>query len=450
MSKLTFPENFLWGVATASYQIEGAYNEDGKGESIWDRYCSIPGRIANGDTGKVACDHYHLYPDDVKLLKELGVKTYRLSISWPRIFPNGIGMPNEKGIEFYRKLLTLLVENDIKPAVTLYHWDLPQKMQDIGGWANREMTDYFEQYAKYVFSKLGDLVPIWMTFNEPYIMSHLGHWRGGHAPGIRDFSTSLLVDHHILLAHGKAVRAYRETGLKGEIGIALDMSPIHAATQKKEDIETAEREDQYKNKFFSDPIFKGKYPQKVLDWFSDKVTLPEVSDEDLKIISTPIDFLGVNYYSRMEIKAGSDQWPILFEYAGTDDEDLKTDMGWEIYPDGLYEILTRLNREYNGVKLYITENGAAFTDVVTEDGQINDVKRLDYLKNHFIKAHAVIESGVNLAGYYVWSFMDNFEWGEGYGRRFGLTYVDYKTQKRTLKKSGHWYKEVIKNNGLDV
>ncbi|WP_094550661.1 GH1 family beta-glucosidase [Petroclostridium xylanilyticum] len=450
MSKITFPKDFLWGVATASYQIEGAWKEDGKGESIWDRFSHIPKKVANGDTGDVACDHYHLYPEDVKLLKELGVKTYRLSISWPRIFPEGKGQPNEKGMEFYKNLIKLLVENDIKPAVTLYHWDLPQKLQDIGGWANREVVDYYEQYARYVFKELGDLVPIWITHNEPWVVSFIGNWEGRHAPGITDFSTALQVSHHLLLSHGKAVRAYREMGFEGEIGITLNLVPVYPdpSSHNEEDAAAAIRRDGFQNRWFLDPVFKGRYPADMINWYSKKVVVPVITQEDLDIISTPVDFLGINYYAPGYIKADPDAWPLELKHVFTGKD--RTAMGWEIYPEGLYDLLVRLHKDYNGIKIMVTENGAAFNDIVNREGKVEDDNRLDFLYKHFIQAYRAIQDGVNLTGYYVWSFMDNFEWAEGYAKRFGITYVDYKTQKRIIKKSGHWYKEVIKNNGFEV
>jgi len=446
MQRIVFPKNFLWGVATSSYQIEGAWKEDGKGESIWDRFTHIPGKIANGDTGDVACDHYHLYREDVKLLKELGVKTYRLSISWPRVFPEGKGSPNKAGMEFYINLIKLLVDNGIKPAVTLYHWDLPQKLQDIGGWANKAVIDYYEQYAEYVFKELGSMVPIWITHNEPWVVSFEGNWQGVIAPGITDFSTALLVSHNLLVSHGRAVRLYRKMGFKGEIGITLNLVPMYPASQSEEDIEAAKRGDGFYNRWFLDPIFKGAYPSDMLEWYSQRVVVPEITREDLEIINTPIDFLGVNYYSSGHVKAEPGIWPLDAINVPTGRD--KTDSGWEINPQGLYDLLVRLHKDYKGIKIMITENGAAFNDIINREGNIEDDCRLDYLYRHFVEAHRAIQDGVNLKGYYVWSFLDNFEWADGYTKRFGLVYVDYATQKRILKRSGRWYREVIKNNGF--
>lgn len=449
MNQIIFPKDFLWGVATASYQIEGAWKEDGKGESIWDRFSHIPGKVVNNDNGDVACDHYHRYEDDVKLLKELGVKTYRLSISWTRIFPDGKGTPNPKGIEFYKKLIKLLSDNDIVPAVTLYHWDLPQKLQDIGGWANREVTDYFEQYARYVFQELGDMVPIWITHNEPWVVAFCGNWMGVHAPGITDFKTAVQVSHHLLLSHGKAVKAYRELGFKGEIGITLNMGSSYPYSQTPEDKKATSINDGYFRRWFADPVIKGAYPKDMLELYGEKEVLPEcILEGDLDIISTSVDFLGVNYYSSHWFKLNESQWPLMIDGVSTDRD--VTTMDWEIVPQGLYDLLKRLHEDYNGIKIYITENGRASDDIINREGKVEDDDRLDYLYQHFIQAQKAINDGVNLAGYYVWSFMDNFEWACGYKKRFGITYVDYKTQKRIIKKSGHWYKQVIKDNGFEL
>ena len=448
MDKIIFPQNFLWGVATAAYQIEGAYNEDGRGESIWDRFSHIPGNINNNDNGDIACDHYHRYEEDVKLLKQLGVNTYRLSISWPRIFPEGKGLPNQKGVEFYKKLLTLLVENGIKPAVTLFHWDLPQKLQDIGGWANRAVTDYFEQYARFLFKEFGHLVPIWITHNEPWVMTYPGNIHGNFAPGIRDFSTGLLVSHNLLLSHGKAVRAYREMGLKGEIGITCNMSFFYPASKKEEDIQAAIRVRNSFVNWFIDPVLKGCYPQDILDWLKDKVVIPEITKEDMDIISTPVDFIGLNYYFSEFIKNDPSNWPL--EFASIPDDGDKTDMGWGIHPKGLYDLLMKLHHDYNGIKIYITENGAAFKDVVDQSERIEDNDRQNYLCKHLTYCNKAIKDGVNLAGYYLWSFMDNFEWAQGYSKRFGIVHVDYETQKRTIKKSGEWYSAVCKTGSFET
>lgn len=447
MNNYIFPKNFLWGVATASYQIEGAYNEDGKGESIWDRFSHIPGKIKNGDTGDTACDHYHRYKEDIELLKYLGVKTYRFSISWPRIFPDGKGAPNQKGIDFYKNIIDLLLKCGIKPAVTIFHWDLPQKLQDIGGWTNPVVVDSYVNYAKYLFNELGDLVPVWITHNEPWVVAFEGNWMGSMAPGITDFSTALKISHNLLLSHGKAVRAYKKTGFNGEIGITLNMTPIYPASQREEDILASARVDGFHNRWFTDPLFKKKYPADMLNWyFKHNIKIPEYTEEDLKIINTPIDFLGVNYYSSATVKKSSENWPI--EISRLRGNGNKTGMGWEIDPNGLYDLLTRIDKDYCRKKIFITENGAAFNDIIDRNGKVKDFNRIDYLYRHFEQAHKAIKSGVKLAGYYVWSFMDNFEWAHGYSKRFGIVHINYETLERTMKESGHWLKKVIENNRL--
>jgi beta-glucosidase len=446
MNKIIFPQDFIWGTATAAYQIEGAYKEDGKGESIWDRFSHSPGKVFKGHTGNRACDHYHRYEEDIKLLKQLGVKSYRLSIAWTRIFPEGKGEPNKKGIEFYKKLVKLLIENDITPAVTLYHWDLPQKLQDIGGWINPEVVECYVNYARFMFKELGDLVPVWITHNEPWVVAFLGNAWGVHAPGIRDFKTALLVAHNLMLSHGKVVRAYREMRLKGKIGITLNLSPTYAASESQGDKLAARFQDGFNNRWFLDPVLKGCYPEDLLQIYREKDLLPELEAEDLKIMCEPTDFLGINFYSRAVIKHNKNGYPLPTEYVETNND--KTEMGWEVYPKGLYDLLARLHKDYDGINIMITENGAAYNDIVNREGKVEDDNRLDYIYKHLVQCHKAIEDGVNLKGYYVWSMMDNFEWAEGYAKRFGITYVNYDTQERILKKSAHWYSEVIKNNGF--
>ena len=445
MGRKTFPKDFNWGVATASYQIEGAWKEDGKGESIWDRFSHIPGRIANQDTGDIACDHYHLYGRDIELLADLGVKSYRFSLSWPRIFPEGIGSPNPKGIQFYKDLIHKLLDKGIQPAVTLYHWDLSQTLQDRGGWANRESVAWFEQYARYVFQELGDSVPLWITHNEPWVVAFLGHWLGVHAPGMKDFITALQVSHHLLLSHGKAVQAYRELGLKGEIGITLNMAYHYPGTDAPEDFEATKRAQEHIIHWFADPILKGEYPSYLYQWYRQKDLLRNfIKPGDLETIHTPIDFLGVNYYTSHTIRHSPADWPLELKTIPTSRP--RTEMGWEIYPEGLYDLLVTLTKEYGGPKIYITENGAAFNDLIDVQGAVEDPNRIDYLYRHLEQAHKALEEGVHLAGYFLWSLMDNFEWAYGFTKRFGIVYVDFATQKRIIKKSGQWYKQVVAQN----
>ncbi|HPD00239.1 MAG TPA: GH1 family beta-glucosidase [Acetivibrio sp.] len=444
MSKIIFPEDFIWGAATAAYQIEGAYNEDGKGESIWDRFSHTPGNVFEGHTGDVACDHYHRYEEDIQLMKELGIKSYRYSISWPRIFPDGKGKPNEKGLDFYKRLTNLLLENGITPAVTLYHWDLPQKLQDIGGWANRDVTDYFTEYSEAIIRNLGDVVPMWFTINEPFIISFLGHLFGNHAPGIKDINVTLQVAHNLLLSHGKVLKIYREMNQKGRIGIALNFSFKYPASKDPADIAAANLAFGVFGRWFLDPLYKGQYPEDVLKYYENMGVPFSYSQEDLKLISQPMDFLAFNYYSSDFIKhddkqgfASIDPKPGKFE---------KTEMNWIVYPQGLYDLIMYLDREYGKPNLIISENGAAYKDEINSNGRIEDVKRTKYLIDHLTQVHRAIEDGANMNGYYLWSLMDNFEWSYGYSKRFGIIHVDHETQKRIIKDSGYWYKETIANN----
>lgn len=441
-----FPDNFIWGAATAAYQIEGAYNEDGKGESIWDRFCRTPGKVQDGDRGDVACDHYHRYRDDIKLMKSISLNAYRFSIAWSRIFPQGKGQVNQGGLDFYERVVDELLDNGIEPFVTLYHWDLPQALQRKGGWANRDTVGYFEDYAEEVSRKLGDRVHFWITHNEPWVVSFLGHHSGVHAPGIKNLSTSLKVSHHLLLSHGKTVAILRDNGdEKTQVGIALNLSPVYPVSESEEDKKAAKRFDGYLNRWFLEPIYKGSYPEDMLALYGDKA--PEIQAQDLGRISTKIDFMGVNYYSRTVVKADEkESFLDLSRVKPTDAE--YTEMNKEIYPPGIYEILKRIHNDYNEPVMYITENGASFPDKIDENGQISDESRIGYLKGHFLEAHRAIEDGVRLSGYFVWSLLDNFEWAYGYSQRFGLIYTEYPTQKRIIKASGWWYKRVIEKSGI--
>ncbi len=444
--KYVFPKDFEWGTATAAHQIEGAWNEDGKGESIWDRFSHQPNNIQNKDTGDIACDHYHRFKEDIQIMKEMGVKAYRFSISWPRVLPKGIGKPNQKGLDFYKKLVETLLDANIKPVATLYHWDLPQALQDKGGWLNMDVGEYFEEYAKCMFKELGDLVPMWITHNEPWVAAYMGHAFGEHAPGMRDFKKAVQVTHNLLLSHGLAVKTYREMGLKGKIGIALNLSPVYPATSSEKDKIAARKQDQFMNKWFLDPILKGTYPKMLLKFYQKKYGVPSIKEEDMKIISAPIDFLGINCYSRNVVKADENT---ELGVGHVKVENVKyTEMGWEIFPKGLYDLLTRIRKDYRTIPIYITENGAAFNDKLTKDHKIHDRKRIDYLHAHFEEAWKAIENGIPLKGYFVWSLMDNFEWAFGYSKRFGLIYTDFQILKRIWKDSAYFYKGVIKSNGL--
>ncbi|WP_309867456.1 GH1 family beta-glucosidase [Desmospora profundinema] len=446
----TFPENFVWGVATSSFQIEGAVDRDGRGESIWDRFGKVPGKIDNGDTGDVACSHYDRYRDDVQLMKELSVQSYRFSVSWPRIFPEGKGRPNQKGMDFYKSLVDQLLQAGITPMLTCYHWDLPQALQERGGWLNRDTIDRFLEYVTHLYRELGDVVPSWITHNEPWVVSYLGYGNGIHAPGIQDFSSSLKAAHHLLLSHGKAVSAFRQLGPKdGEIGISLNLTSSYPADDSEECRDAARKWDGFINRWYLDPLFKGKYPADMVDyyaaggWFG-----PDTPEEEMDAISQPIDFLGINYYSRATLRPGDSGDPACLGVEHVSTGRPVTAMGWEIDPQGLYDLLKRLRRDYGETPIIITENGAAFEDQRKEDDTIQDESRVRYIHDHLKACHRALADQVPLKGYYAWSFMDNFEWAFGYQKRFGLVHVDYETQKRTPKNSAWWYKQVMENNGV--
>lgn len=435
-----FPKDFIWGTATASYQVEGAHDEDGRIESIWDVFSHTPGKIFEGDTGDAACDHYHRYKEDVQLMADLGIQSYRFSIAWPRIF-SGPGQVNPKGLDFYKRLLEELHRYNIKPVATMYHWDLPQWLQENGGWGNRDTVEHFVEYTGTLFSELDDQVPMWITHNEPWCAAFLGHGMGVHAPGHKDWHEALTVAHHLLLSHGKTVNEYRHSNGRGDIGITLNLAPIQPATHNHEDLEAAKRADGFSNRWFLDPVFKGEYPADMVEWFSRKTgELDFIQANDREIISTPIDFLGVNYYDHHVVK--SDPTEPLLQTKHMPVEGGKTEMGWGIHPESLYGLLTRLQQDYTDLPLYVTENGAAFPDEMV-DGKINDRDRIEYLEAHFNSALRFVNEGGNLKGYYVWSLLDNFEWAFGYSKRFGVVYVDYPTQKRIPKASANWYKEFI-------
>lgn len=448
---LQFPTDFCWGAATASYQIEGAAHEDGRGESIWDRFCATPGNVLNNDNGDIACDHYHRYREDIRLMKELGLNAYRFSIAWPRILPTGRGQVNAAGLDFYDQLVDALLAEDIEPFATLYHWDLPQALQDeVGGWASRETASAFAEYTDIVSRRLGDRVHQWITLNEPYVSAFMGHETGAHAPGLRDPRVAWQASHHLLLAHGLAVPLLRSNGdPRTRVGITLSLSPFEPATASEDDRLLAQFLDGKSNRWFLDPVFRGSYPKDVLDLlpsFGDIV--PEGEPGDAAIIARPLDFLGINYYFRMIVHQRPGSKFGTFDRVHPEGAEY-TEMGWEVHPSGLYDLLTRFHKEYQIPALYVTENGAAFKDVVSEDGQVHDPRRVQYLHDHFTQAHTAMSEGVPLKGYFVWSLMDNFEWALGYTKRFGIVYVDYPTQRRIVKDSGKWYSDVIKRKALE-
>lgn len=442
-----FPKDFKWGAATAAYQIEGAAYDEGKGLSIWDVFSHEKGRVLKDHNGDVACDHYHQFKQDVQHMKKMGLKSYRFSIAWSRVLPNGRLPVNEKGLKFYNDLVDELIKNNIEPIITLYHWDLPQALQDEGGWTNPAIVEDFAAYAEIVFRALGDRVKRWITHNEPWVVAYAGHFAGRHAPGLTDLKTAVQVSHHLILSHAVAVNRYRAMKFKdGEIGITLNLYPIEAASDLKEDVDSAVFVDGYHNRWFLDPVLKGVYPKDILKIFKEKLGF-EVTLNDIKIIKeSKCDFLGVNYYFRKVVKHSNIHEILQFEEIKP--MGIYTDMGWEIYPKGLYDLLIKLKNDYNNPRMMVTENGAAFGEGLSKEAKLDDDKRVSFLEKHFIEAHRAIESGVRLEGYYVWSLFDNFEWANGYTKRFGIIDIDYTTLKRTWKKSALWYQKVIENNGI--
>ncbi len=437
-ANIQFPQNMIMGAATASYQIEGAVNEDGRGESIWDRFSHTPGTIHNGENGDIACDHYHRWPEDIKLLKDLGLDAYRFSIAWPRILPQGRGQINQKGLDFYNRLVDGLLEQGTIPFATLYHWDLPQILQDNGGgWLNREVIDDYLNYTDIVTRSLGDRVKNWTTFNELWTFTWWGYAFGEDAPGHKGGPKgALAAGHHALVAHGKAVPIIRNNVPDANVGIVLDLNPVTPASNSPDDLAAAERFDGCQNRWYLDALYKGSYPQDMLDVFGKEA--PDVHPGDFDDITTPIDYLGVNVYRRSIIKDGTDLAPVNF--ARVEPEGQYTSIGWEVWPEALYDILDYVNTNYAPKALYITENGAAFADAPEEDGSIIDPERSNYMVAHLEQAKRAMDNGVPLKGYFAWTLMDNFEWACGYSQRFGLVHIDYPTQKRTIKTSGELYR----------
>jgi len=450
-AELRFPARFLFGAATASYQIEGAVDADGRSPSIWDTFSHTPGTTANGDTGDVADDHYHRYREDVELMASLGLGAYRFSLAWPRLQPAGRGPLNPKGVDFYSRLVEALLERGIEPCATLYHWDLPQSLQDGGGWPARETALRFADYAARVHEALADRVGHWITLNEPLCSSLLGYAAGVHAPGIRDDGAALRAVHHLLLGHGLALAAVREQGSASRVGITLNLSPVSAASESGPDREAARRIDGLANRLFLDPVLAGRYPDDVVADVAAVSDFAHVLDGDLAQIAGDLDLLGINYYFSQVVRAGAGASDAPSPWiAGRDVEFVdrglpRTAMGWEIDADGLHDILVRVRRDYPRVPaIYITENGAAFPDAPAADGTVPDPDRIAYLDAHLRAALRAMADGVDLRGYFVWSLLDNFEWAHGYSKRFGIVHVDYETQARTPKQSAAWYADVIR------
>jgi beta-glucosidase len=450
-----FPDGFTWGVATASYQIEGAVAEDGRAPSIWDTFCRVPGAVRRGDTGDVADDHYHRYRGDVDLMAGLGVGAYRFSLAWPRLQPGGRGPLNARGVDFYARLVDALLAHGIEPWATLYHWDLPQTLEDAGGWPARDTALRFADYAAQVHEALGDRIANWITLNEPFCSAFNGYAAGVHAPGVQDDAAALRAVHHLLLGHGLAVAAMREASPAGRYGITLNLYPVDAGGEDAADADAARRIDGLANRIFLDPVLAGGYPADVLDDVAPITGVAHVHDGDEARIAVPLDFLGVNYYSRHVVRANGraearpSPWPGSHHVEFVKRGHPTTAMGWEIDPDGLYEVLTRLRRDYPRLPpIYVTENGAAFADVPDARGEVPDGDRIAFLAGHFDAAHRALADGVDLRGYFVWSLLDNFEWAHGYSKRFGIVHVDYATQARTPKQSARWYAEVIRRNAI--
>ena len=460
--ELRFPADFLWGAATASYQIEGAVEADGRSPSIWDNFCRIPGAVVDGDTGDIACDHYRRMPQDVALMKELGLGAYRFSVAWPRVCPDG-GPVNETGLDFYRRLVDELLAADIRPWMTLYHWDLPQAIEDAGGWTSRDTAHRFADYALAVYDAVGDRVPTITTLNEPWCSAFLGYTGGQHAPGRQEGAAGLVAAHHLLLGHGLAVAALREQGARNELGLTLNFTVAdpHDPTDPA-DVDAARRIDGLHNRFFLDPVLRGHYPEDVLEdtaglEFEGRAWTDAVLGGDLDLIGAPIDVLGVNYYHGDAVSGRSHPEPaddvrhperaVLTPYPGSEQVQLMsrdlpvTGLGWEVQPDGLTRLLVRLRDDYSPPPIYVTENGAAYPDTLV-DGVVHDPERRDYVEAHLRALHSALATGVDIRGFFQWSLLDNFEWAYGYGQRFGIVYVDYATQQRIPKASALYYSGV--------
>jgi beta-glucosidase len=455
MNRYAFPKGFVWGVATSAYQIEGATGEDGRGESIWDRFAKTPLKTEDGSNGDVACDHYHRWKEDVALMRRLGHGAYRFSVAWPRVLPAGRGAINVRGLDFYSRLVDGLLDNGIEPFVTLYHWDLPQRLQDEGGWANRATAEAFLEYADAVSRRLGDRVRHWITHNEPWCSSLLGYQTGRHAPGLTDWNAALAASHHLLLSHGWAVPVVRANSRAARVGITLNLCPAVAASPSAEDREAARHFDGYFNRWFLDPLYRSRYPVDMVADYAERGHLPGglrfVRPGDLQAIAAVTDFLGVNYYNRAVVRSErideTKNEPRTVELAPKSEW---TDMGWEVYPDGLFQILARLRVEYEVPKMYVTENGASYSDAPDASERVADSRRTRFVRDHLLAAHRAIELGVPLAGYFLWSLLDNFEWDRGYTQRFGITWVDYATQRRVPKDSALWYRKVIEDNAVTL
>jgi beta-glucosidase len=462
----TFPQGFTWGTATAAYQIEGAATLDGRTPSIWDTYSRTPGKVRNGDTGDIATDHYHRWREDIALMADLGVGAYRFSLSWPRIQPTGRGPAVQKGLDFYRRLVDELLAKGIDPVVTLYHWDLPQELEDAGGWPERRTADRFAEYASLAAEALGDRVRTWITLNEPWCSAFLGYGSGVHAPGRTDQVAALRAAHHLNLAHGKAVQALRaHVSPAAQMSITLNVHHVRALTQSTEDVDAARRIDAVANRVFTGPLLHGEYPADLLRDTAHLTDWSFVRDGDTALARQPLDFLGVNYYAPTLVSAAGSKdgaahtsdghgrsefspWPGADRVVFHQPPGNTTAMGWAVDPSGMYDLLRRLHTDFPGLPLMITENGAAFDDYVNPQGEVHDPERIAYLQGHLSAVHQAIEAGVDVRGYFLWSLLDNFEWAYGYSKRFGAVYVDYPTGNRIPKASARWYADVARTGIL--
>lgn len=447
MKRRSFPADFVWGTSTSAYQIEGAWNDDGKGKSVWDYYCRRLKIAERGETGDVAIDHYHRYREDVSLMKELGLQSYRFSTSWPRILPEGIGTPNQKGVDFYSRLIDELLSANIEPVICLYHWDYPLALANRGGWDQRDSIQWFIDYAALCFKKYGDRVKKWMSMNEPWVDIFAAEFMIGK-PTVEGMRRSVNRSHHYNTAHAGTVDAFRDLVTGGNIGLAFNLSPIYTEKDSDEDREAAERYDGFMNRWFLEPMLRGNYPDDMLSFYQERFSAPAIEPSDMDLMRNNImDFIGVNYYTRHIVRRSAVEPVLNAEVVEKRDETWATN--GEVYPEGLYEVLMRLGREYDQ-PIYITENGTSFGDEHLTDGKLNDHRRIEYLKSHLEAAHRALSEGVKLKGYYLWSIFDNFEWVFGYGRRFGIIYVDFKTQERIWKESARWYQTVIQSNGIPL
>jgi len=432
---------FTWGVSTSAYQIEGGANEGGRGPSIWDTFSRIPGAVANSHNGDVACDHYHRYEEDLDLMKWLGVDAYHFSFAWPRVIPSGNGSVNQVGIDFYDRLIDGALERGLTPWPTLYHWDLPQALQDKGGWNNRDCAQWFAEYAHTMAERFGDRLKNWITINEPFCSAWLGHLFGVMAPGIKDLQTGINATHHLLLGHGLAVDALRQSSVDFKVGITLNFTPAVALGDSDEDQLAVQYADGFDNRWFADPVFKGRYPKDIVAAFAKEVP---IHPGDMQIISRPLDFLGLNYYFRQTVAYDREAKPLPYKMVTAPNVE-RTGMGWEVHAGTFTQLLKHVHNEYKPKEIFITENGSAWDDVVI-DGKVDDQKRVSYLKRHLDAMFEAKDAGVPINGYFAWSLIDNFEWAYGYEKRFGIVYVDYPTQKRIPKSSAFYYKGRIRES----